>query len=305
MSLYKNCGWWKNCHCIFEFSVKSYVTNTINLSCAKILLPSVILTWHWPVGLDNGHCGCLLWSRLQIFFGCLILRLFNFHIFKCPCFFIFLLHLPEGRWGKARDFSDEVILSLLTFPPYKSVSHYSHKLSKVRSQFNVKFVADTLALEQFFPWVLRLSIIRVILPVHHTRPHLHGACVGTKGRSAANLLKAVLFRKSASIERKSSSVYPRVRRLVASLTLQMPGFDPGSVHVKFVVGKVALGQVFLLYLGFPLSVLFHHFSVLLYIYVFLSPEERTGKPWEPSKGSALSAIGDHWIENYFHFSRED
>ena len=41
MSLYKNCGWWKNFDCIFEFSVKSYVTNTINLSCAKILFPSV------------------------------------------------------------------------------------------------------------------------------------------------------------------------------------------------------------------------------------------------------------------------
>ena len=42
MSLHKNCGWWKNSDCIFEFSVKSYITNTINLSCAKILLPSVI-----------------------------------------------------------------------------------------------------------------------------------------------------------------------------------------------------------------------------------------------------------------------
>ena len=41
MSLHKNCGCWKNSDCIFEFSVKSYVTNTINLSCAKILLPSV------------------------------------------------------------------------------------------------------------------------------------------------------------------------------------------------------------------------------------------------------------------------
>jgi len=28
--------------CIFGFSVKSYVRNTINLSCAKILLTSVI-----------------------------------------------------------------------------------------------------------------------------------------------------------------------------------------------------------------------------------------------------------------------
>jgi hypothetical protein len=42
MSLYKRCGWWKNFDCIFGFSVKSYVRNTINISCAKILLSSVI-----------------------------------------------------------------------------------------------------------------------------------------------------------------------------------------------------------------------------------------------------------------------
>jgi len=32
----------KNFDCIFGFSVKGYVRNTINLSCAKILLTSVI-----------------------------------------------------------------------------------------------------------------------------------------------------------------------------------------------------------------------------------------------------------------------
>jgi hypothetical protein len=31
-----------------------------------------------------------------------------------------------------------------------------------------------------------------------------------------------------------------------------PGFDPGSVHLRFVVDKVALGQVFLRVVGFPL-----------------------------------------------------
>ena len=41
MSLYKNCGWWKNFDCIFEFSVKSYVRNTKTLSCAQIVFPSV------------------------------------------------------------------------------------------------------------------------------------------------------------------------------------------------------------------------------------------------------------------------
>ena len=35
-----------------------------------------------------------------------------------------------------------------------------------------------------------------------------------------------------------------LRRLVAGLPPRRPGFDPGSVHVGFVVDKVALGQVF-------------------------------------------------------------
>jgi hypothetical protein len=37
---------------------------------------------------------------------------------------------------------------------------------------------------------------------------------------------------------------PWLRRLVASLSPRRPGFDPGSVHVRFVVNKVALGEVF-------------------------------------------------------------
>ena len=47
MSLHKNCGWWKNSDYVFEFSVKSYVTNTINLSWSKILLPSAIDRMHY------------------------------------------------------------------------------------------------------------------------------------------------------------------------------------------------------------------------------------------------------------------
>ena len=36
---------------------------------------------------------------------------------------------------------------------------------------------------------------------------------------------------------------PWLRRLVAGLSLWRPGFDPRTVHVGFVVEKVALGQV--------------------------------------------------------------
>jgi hypothetical protein len=53
-----------------------------------------------------------------------------------------------------------------------------------------------------------------------------------------------------------------LRLLVAGLSPRRPGFDPGSVHVGFVVDKVALGQVFPPeYFGFPLSISFHRCSI--------------------------------------------
>jgi hypothetical protein len=54
---------------------------------------------------------------------------------------------------------------------------------------------------------------------------------------------------------------PRLRRLAASLRERRPGFDRGSVHVGFVVDKVALGQVFPEYFGLPLSVSLHRCSI--------------------------------------------
>ena len=44
-----------------------------------------------------------------------------------------------------------------------------------------------------------------------------------------------------------------------------PGFDTTSVHVEFVVDKVALGQVSLPALQFPLSVSFHQCSILIHL----------------------------------------
>jgi hypothetical protein len=49
----------------------------------------------------------------------------------------------------------------------------------------------------------------------------------------------------------------RLRRLVAGLSPRRHGFAPGSVHVGYVVGKVALGQVFVQVVRFSLSVSFH------------------------------------------------
>jgi hypothetical protein len=39
-------------------------------------------------------------------------------------------------------------------------------------------------------------------------------------------------------------VVPWLRRFVAGFSPRRAGFDPGSVHVGFVVDKVTLGQVF-------------------------------------------------------------
>jgi hypothetical protein len=55
---------------------------------------------------------------------------------------------------------------------------------------------------------------------------------------------------------------PWLRRLVPGFSPQRHGFDPVSVHVGFVMDKVALGQVFLRVVGFPLSVSFHRCSII-------------------------------------------
>jgi hypothetical protein len=50
---------------------------------------------------------------------------------------------------------------------------------------------------------------------------------------------------------------PQLKRLVAGFPPRRPGFDPRSGYVGFVVDKVALGQVFSEYIGFPCQSSFH------------------------------------------------
>jgi hypothetical protein len=60
---------------------------------------------------------------------------------------------------------------------------------------------------------------------------------------------------------------PYLRRLVAASQLRRPGFEPRPGYMEFVVVRVALGQVFSEYLGFPCQFLFHR---LLHIHHHLS-----------------------------------
>jgi hypothetical protein len=77
---------------------------------------------------------------------------------------------------------------------------------------------------------------------------------------------------------------PWFRVLVAGLLPPTPGFDPRSVHVRFVVDKGALGQVFLQVLWISLvSISPHQCAILISIYMLLLPKGQTGEAWEPSK----------------------
>jgi hypothetical protein len=50
-----------------------------------------------------------------------------------------------------------------------------------------------------------------------------------------------------------------LKRFVAGFPPRRPGFKPGSSPVGFVVDKVALGQIFSEYFGFPCQSSFHQF----------------------------------------------
>jgi hypothetical protein len=55
---------------------------------------------------------------------------------------------------------------------------------------------------------------------------------------------------------------PWLRRLAAGLPLRRPGFDPGSVHVGFVMAQSGTGTGFSPeYFSFPLSISFHRCSI--------------------------------------------
>jgi hypothetical protein len=65
------------------------------------------------------------------------------------------------------------------------------------------------------------------------------------GQGDAMLINFIYGGSRTSMSKQiHSEAMPWLRRLAAGLPPWRPGFDPGSVHVGFVVDKVALGQVF-------------------------------------------------------------
>ena len=71
-------------------------------------------------------------------------------------------------------------------------------------------------------------------------------------------------------------------RLIAAFLLRKLCFGSRSVHVRFVVEKVALGRGFLTVLRVSLSS-FQRWFMLIFICMSLLPEGQTCEAWEPSK----------------------
>ena len=85
---------------------------------------------------------------------------------------------------------------------------------------------------------------------------------------------------------------------VAGLSPQRRWFDARSVHVRFLVNTVALGQVSLPKPLFPLSVSFNQCPTFIFIYMLLLPEGQTDEGWELPKRNALSELGEHRVGTY-------
>jgi len=66
----------------------------------------------------------------------------------------------------------------------------------------------------------------------------------------------------------------QLRQVVTGLSPQMTGLKPGPVHIRFTADKVAMGQVLLQVFQLPLSVSFHHCSMLIFILTLLFTTSR-------------------------------
>ena len=89
-----------------------------------------------------------------------------------------------------------------------------------------------------------------ILPTQHTCM-FHMIFTVKSNNFLNSIIQLVFLMKTASVR-----CVPWLRGLVTGLSTQRPGFDPRSVHMRFVVDKVELEQVFLPILWFsPVSII--------------------------------------------------
>jgi hypothetical protein len=88
-------------------------------------------------------------------------------------------------------------------------------------------------------------------------------------------------------------VVPQLTRLVAGFPPRRPGFDPSSTW-RFVVDKVALGQVSSEYFGFPCQFSFHQM-----LHTHLSSRVGTIRQLVADVPSGLSHFPERLKNNYY------
>ena len=120
---------------------------------------------------------------------------------------------------------------------------------------------------------------------------VHTACwcvsLGSHKKPGVHRLNWLVFvMETQCVYHEVTTKLPWFSRLVAILSARWPGFNLKTVHVRFVVDKVALGQVSVPALRFPLTLSFHQCSVFAFILIlFLSGQ--MGGSWEPSNKALL------------------
>jgi hypothetical protein len=70
-------------------------------------------------------------------------------------------------------------------------------------------------------------------------------------------------------------------------------------------GQSGTGTGFTQYVGFSLSVSFHKFSILIFVYILILPEGQTSEAWELKKSSVLweiRSIGEKSTVTWFSYS---
>jgi hypothetical protein len=98
-------------------------------------------------------------------------------------------------------------------------------------------------------------------------------------------LQLLLFvMKTQCVYREVTTKLPWFSRLFSILSAQWPGFDPKAVHARFVVVKVALGQISLPALRLSPAIIIQHF----FVFIFLSGQ--MGRSWEPSSKAMLCVM---------------
>jgi hypothetical protein len=136
--------------------------------------------------------------------------------------------------------------------------------------------------------------------------------VGILSYNAAKTWKLETERAYCAVRSKSINIlihvqfrlHVKFRRLVASLTQQKFGFDPGPVYVRYVVDKGARGQVFLRAFQFyPVTVIPQMLHSHLHLHTALT---RKANGWNLGTLNKLffsfffARSRGAWIEKYFH-----